>query len=153
MRKWMVALTAAFVGCSSGRTEAGAIGQALDLRQYLPDTLRATTAPAADSTFKQEIPVGPDSARVEMVWTTYQHGSGRFLSTISARLIAPVQYDSLRLGNLSNLKNSGTKFRPVESTSAQVLWFKRTMFGRKSGVMNFGFDAAGVRMIGPATAH
>lgn len=152
MRKWMVALTAALVGCS-GRTEAGAIGKALELRQYLPDSLRATTAPAADSTFKQEIPVGPDSARVEIVWTTYQHGSGRFLSTISARLVAPVRYDSLRFGNISKLRNSGTKSGPVESTTAQVVWFKRTIFGRKAGVMNFGFDAAGGRTIGPATAH
>jgi hypothetical protein len=149
MRKWMVALAAALVGCS-GRTEAGAIGQALELRQYLPDSLRATTAPAADSTFKQEIPVGPDSARVEMVWTAYQHGSGRFLSTVSARLVAPAPYDSLRFGNISNLRNSGTKSGPIESTSGQVVWFKRTIFGRKAGVMHFGFDAAGGRTIGPA---
>jgi hypothetical protein len=152
MPKLVVALAAALVGCS-GRTEAGGIGRTLELRQYLPDSLRATTAPAADSTFKQEIPVGPDSARVEMVWTTYQHGSGRFLSTVSARLVAPAPYDSLRFGNISSLRNSGTKSGPIESTSAQVVWFKRTILGRKAGVMNFGFDAAGRRMIGPAAAH
>jgi hypothetical protein len=147
----MLALATALVGCS-GRTEAGAIGKELELRQYLPDSLRATTAAAADSTFRQEIPVGPDSARVELVWTTFQHGSGRFLAAVSARLVAPVQYDSLRFGNISKLRNTGTKSRPIESTNAQVVWFKRTTFGHKAGVMNFGFDAAGGRTIGPAAA-
>ena len=149
MRGWILAFAVVVTACS-GRREAGPIGRPLDMRQYLPDSLRSVVASGTDSTFRQEIPVGPDSARVEMTWTAFQHGSGRYLSTISARLVAPVQYDSLVLGNISELKNSGTKSEPFESAKAQVAWFKRGIFGRKAGVMNFGFDAAGRRTIGPA---
>ena len=151
MRSWVVALAAALVGCS-GRTEAGAIGRTLELRQYLPDSLKATTAPASDSTFKQEIPVGPDSARVEIVWTSFQHDSSHLLSSVSARLIAPVGYDSLTLGNISELRNDGTKTRAIESANAQIGWFKRRVFSHKAGVMNFRFNAMGRRIIGPSAA-
>jgi hypothetical protein len=41
---------------------------------------------------------------------------------------------------------------PVESAHTQVLWFKHKLFVRQSGVMNFGFDGAGVRIVGPAAA-
>ena len=149
MRGWVLALAIVVTACS-GRTEAGPIGRPLDMRQYLPDSLRSAVASGTDSTFRQEIRVGPDSARVEMSWTAFQHGSGRYLATVSARLVTPVQYDSLVLGNISDLKNSGTKSGPIESAKAQVAWFKRGIFGRKAGVMNFGFDAAGRRTIGPA---
>lgn len=153
MRSWMLLVAAALVGCS-GRTEAGPIGQALELRQYLPDSLRSTSPTSAgDSTFRQQIPVGPDSARVEMVWTSFQHDSSRLLSSVSARLIAPVQYDSLTLGNISQLHNDGTKTRAIESANAQIGWFKRGVFGHKAGVMNFGFNAMGRRIIGPSAAR
>jgi hypothetical protein len=149
MRGWIFVLAAAVAACS-GRTEAGPIGQPLELRQYLPDSLRSTVASAADSTFRQEIPVGPDSARVEIVWNAFQHGAGRYLTSVSARLIAPAQYDSLRFGNISDLKNTGTKSGPIEGAKAQVAWFKRGTVGPRSGVMNVSFDAAGGRTVGPA---
>ena len=144
----MMALAAGLVGCS-GELQPSPIGRELDLRQYLPDTLRSR-ATAVDSTFRQEMPVGPDSARVEMVWTTFQRDSGRFLSGVSARLVTPVRYDSLTLGNISELKNAGSKTRPVASAKVQVGWFKRTLLMHRSGVMNFSFDAGGSRSIGPA---
>jgi hypothetical protein len=117
------------------------------MRQYLPDSAKATTNSAADSTYRQEIRVGPDSARVEMEWTSFQHNSARLLSTISARLLAPVHYDSLRLGTISDLHNAGTKFNPIESANIQVIWFKRKPFGNSVGVVTFTFDAAGVRTV------
>ena len=153
MRRRMLALAVALAACS-GRTEAGAIGQTLELRQYLPDSLRSTSPTSAgDSTFRQQIPVGPDSARVEMVWTTFQHDSSRLLSSVSARLISPVGYDSLTLGNISELRNDGTKTRAVESANAEIGWFKHGGFRHKAGVMNFRFNAMGRRIIGPSAAR
>ncbi|MGE5101382.1 MAG: hypothetical protein ACM3SX_15445 [Deltaproteobacteria bacterium] len=151
MRRRILSLAVVLAACS-GQREAGAIGQTLDLRQYLPDSLRSASTAAADSTFRQEIRVGPDSAQVELVWTTFQHDSGRFLSSVAARLIAPVRYDSLTLGNPSNLRNTGTKTRVIASANAQVGWFKRTFFVHRAGVMNFAVDAAGRRTIGPAAS-
>jgi hypothetical protein len=119
------------------------------MRQYLPDSLKTTTNAAADSTYRQEMRVGPDSARVEMEWTAFQHGTSRLLARLSARLLAPVQYDSLKLGAISGLQNTGTKTNAVESANIQVAWFKRSPVGHKTGVMNFTFDAAGVRTVGP----
>jgi hypothetical protein len=149
MRSWMLVLTATLAACS-GRTGAGPIGEPLELRQFLPDSLRSATASPADSTFHQEMPVGPDSARVEMTWTAFHHGSGRYLASVSARLVAPVRYERLILENISDLKNAGTKSGPIESAKVQIGWFSRGIFGRKSGVMNFGFGADGRRMIGPS---
>ncbi len=149
MRVWIVA-SVVVVGACSGRTEAGPLGRPLELRQYLPDSLRSAVGSGTDSTFQQEIPVGPDSARVDLVWKAFQHGSGRYLSSVSGRLAAPAPYDSVILGNISGLKNAGTKSDPIESAKVQVAWFKRGPFGHKAGLMNFEFDAAGRRTIGPA---
>ena len=147
----MIALAAGLAACS-GELQSAPIGKELDLRQYLPDTLRSAGT-KVDSTYRQEMPVGPDSARVEMTWTTFPRDSGRFLSGVSARLVTPVKYDSLTLGNISDLKNAGTKTRPVASAKVQVGWFKRTFFIHRSGLMNFSFDASGSRSIGPAAAR
>jgi len=149
MRRWTLALTVAVAACS-GRTEAGAIGQTLDLRQYLPDSLRSIAPSASDSTYRQQFAVGPDSARVEIMWKAFARNSGRYLSAVSAKLLAPAQYDSVRYGNISGLRNSGTKTSPIESASLQVAWFKHTMLWHQAGVMNFSFDGAGSRTIGPA---
>ena len=146
MRRLVILVTA--LAACRGQTQPGPIGKPLELRQYLPDSLRSATS-SADSTFRQEIPVGPDSARVELVWNTFQHDSGRFLAELSARLVAPVRYDSLTLGNISGLQNVGTKTRPIESANVQVGWFRRAGLGHESGVMNFGFGGDGRRMIGP----
>ncbi|HSQ31274.1 MAG TPA: hypothetical protein VLN49_15545 [Gemmatimonadaceae bacterium] len=151
MRLWLIALAAGLAACS-GELQPAPIGKELDLRQYLPDTLRTPATPP-DSTFHQEMPVGPDSARVEMTWTSFPRGSGQFLGSVSARLVSPVKYDSLNLGHISDLKNSGSKERPVASARVQVAWFKRTFLFHRSGVMNFSFDAGGSRSIGPAAAR
>ena len=147
MRRWTLALATVLAACT-GQLELGPIGQPLDLRQYLPDSLRTPTATTTDSIFRQEIRVGPDTARVELTWTTFQHGSGRYLSEISARLLAPVRYDGLTLGNVSELRNAGTKFQIVESATVQVGWSKRSIFGRKAGATGFSFNAGGGRTIG-----
>lgn len=136
----------------SGELQPSPIGKELDLKQYLPDTLRSV-ATQVDSTFHQEMPVGPDSARVEMTWTSFPHGPGRFLAGVSARLVSPVRYDSLSLGNVSDLKNSGSKENAVAAAKVQVAWYKRTLLFHRSGVMNFSFDAAGSRSIGPAASR
>lgn len=149
MRNWMLALAAALAGCA-GKTEAGPIGAPVQMGQYLPDSLRAGATGPTDSTFRQEIRIGPDSARVEMVWTTFRHTTGRYLASVSARLVAAARYDSLQLGDITSLRNSGTKEQPVEYANTQVRWFKRRLFGRKAGILNFGFDAHGSRTIGPA---
>ena len=145
----MAAVFALFAACT-GQAPAGAIGQPIDLKPYLPDSLRAPSAATPDSTYRQLIPVGPDSAQVEMAWSTFKHTTGRYVSSISAELKAPAKYDSLLLANVSSLKNSGTKEAPVEAGNVQVLWFRHTLLWHRSGAMNFGFDAAGRRTIGPA---
>lgn len=149
MRRWVFAPFVLLVACS-GELRPGPVGQPLELRQYLPDSLRAESAGTPDSTYHQEIPVGPDSARVEMTWSTFRHTTGRYVSSISARLTTPAKYDSLSLGTVSALKNAGTKTAPVESGNIQVFWFRHTLLWHKSGAMNFGFDAGGRRTIGPA---
>jgi hypothetical protein len=146
----MLASSAVVFAACSGELQPGPIGQPLEMRQYLPDSLRSEAAAKPDSTFRQTIPVGPDSARVEIEWATFRHATGRYVSSVSARLTKSTKLDSLRLGNVSALKNSGTKTDPIESGNVQVLWYMHRITGRQSGAMNFGFDAVGRRTIGPA---
>ena len=127
--------------CSKPTTNPGPIGQPVNLRQYLPDSLRSGPT-EADSTFRQQVHVGPDSANVEMEWATFRHTSGRYLNKISAKLVSAAPYDSLVLGTVSDLRNAGSKSQPVESGRIKVAWFR----GRKSGEMSFDFDAAGAHL-------
>ena len=151
MRYLMIAAFAGLAACS-GHMKPGPLGQQVDLRQYLPDTLRAAAA-SPESTFRQEVAVGPNRARVELTWTTFRHGSGRYLASVSARLLGPVRYDSLSIGPVSELKNVGTKFDPSESAKMSVDWFKKTFFVHRSGVTPFAFDAQGRRTVWPAVAN
>jgi hypothetical protein len=129
---------------------AGPMGEPIELRQYLPESLRLRATEAADSSFRQLVAVGPDSAAVEVVWSSFAHDSGRYLATISARLVRPAPYDSLRLGAVVNLTNVGSRWKPIESGTTQILWYKgRSIFHRR-GVIDFGFDAAGRRTLGPS---
>lgn len=148
MRKRKIVLAAAALAACSGHTGAGPVGRAIDLRQYLPDTLRTNTSEAAESTFTQRIPVGPDNAPVELTWTSYRHGPGRYVGRIEARLMSAVPYDSLTLGGLSDLANIGSKWAPEASAKIRVGWFKRGLIGRRSGEVDFTFDAGGRRAIG-----
>lgn len=148
MRKWTIVLAAGLAACS-GNMKPGPIGQTLDLRQYLPDTLRTPATPP-DTTYQDEIVVGPDSARVELTWTAFRHGPGRFVATVSARLLQPVHYDSISIGQVSELKNVGTKFEPVESAKIGIGWYKKKLFVHRSGVTPFRFDANGARTVWPA---
>ncbi len=147
MRPWMIVLPFVVSACA-GTTPAGPIGQPMELRQYLPDSLRASTASGGDSTFHRQIRVGPDSALVELTWTAFQHGTGRYLGTIAGRLLANARYDSLTLRDVTELKNSGSRWVPVESAKIRVAWFKKRLFGRKSGATTFWFTAAGMNVVG-----
>jgi hypothetical protein len=147
MRACMAILGVALAACS-GRMEPGPIGQPLDLRQYLPDSLRLGTPGVVDSTYRHQISVGPDSARVELSWTAFQHGSGRYLATIAARLLAEARYDSLKLVDPSDLQNSGSKWEADESAKVRVVWFKKGPLGVKSGAVKFWFSATGKRLFG-----
>lgn len=151
MRTLCVVLVAALAACSN-QMKPGAIGETVDLRQYLPDTLQ-TVAFSPESTFRQMIVVGPDSARVELTWTTFRHGPGRYLANVSARLLAPVPYDSLSLGQVSELENVGSKFEPSESAKIGVAWFKKTLLVHRAGLTPFVFDAQGRRTIWPAVVR
>ena len=111
MRRGALVTILAVTACS-GSTNAGPIGAALDLRQYLPDSLRASASGTVDSTFRQVIRVGPDSAQVEVTWSAFQNGPGRYLASLSARLLAAAPYDSLSVRDLDELKNAGSKFIP-----------------------------------------
>jgi len=139
----------ALLACTA-RTDAGPIGQALDLRQYLPDSLR--TNAGDDSTFRKQMRLGSDSAPVEMTWTTFRHGSGQYLGTVTARLVAAARYDSLTVGEVSSLRNVGTKFVPTEGAKVRVSWFGRRFFRPVHGSTTFGFDAAGRHTIEPDLA-
>jgi hypothetical protein len=154
MRSRTAALFGLALLACSGRTEAGPIGQPIDLRRFLPDSLRAATGP--DSNFRQEVPIGPESAPVEIVWTTFPRDSGRYLATVAAQLRAPAPYDSITIGNVSSLRNVGTKFVPIEGGKVRVSWFGHRLFNRLQGSTTFGFDAAGRHTIEPdvaATSH
>jgi len=147
MRSWTtLALALALSGCS-GRTDAGPLGGPVDVRRYLPDSLQTITA--ADSTFRRRIGVGPDSAQVEMTWTTFRHDSGHYLNSVSARLLEPVSYDSIRLGQVSDLRNAGSKFVPAEAAKIRMRWFKTSFLRHTSGEADFAFDAIGRYTIEP----
>lgn len=149
MRRWMLASAVLLTACS-GQLQPGPLGQAVDMREYLPDSLRAQTDVKPDSTFRAQIVVGPDSAHVEIEWATFRLTTGRYFASISARLTATAKLDSLRLGNVSELINMGSKTDPLESAKIQVLWFKHVLWRHRSGATNFGFDAAGRRTVSPA---
>jgi len=129
------------ISACSGTTGPGPIGSPVDLRRYLPDSLRSETAP--DSAYRQRISVGPDSAPVELSWTTFQHESGRYLTSVTGRLLAAAPYDSITLGTVSDLRNVGSKFQQVESGTIQVRWFKSAFMRHTSGTEGFTFDALG----------
>ena len=141
-----VVLCLALLACS-GRTEAGPIGQPLDLRQYLPDSLRTSTG--TDSTYRKQLKVGPDSAPVEMTWTTFRRDSGHYLGTVAAQLLARAPYDSITVGGVSSVRNVGTKFVPTEGAKVRVSWFGSRFFRPIRGSTTFGFDGVGRHTIEP----
>ena len=143
----MIVLAAGLAACS-GQMTPGPVGKAVDLREYLPDTLRTPEVPP-DTTYRAEIVVGPDSAHVELAWAAFRRGPSRLLANVSARLIKPVRYDSITLGRVSELINVASKFEPVESARIEVGWYKKKLFVHRSGVTPFRFDANGRRTIWP----
>jgi len=143
MRSLMLSLALGLMACS-GSKSPGPIGRPLDLRQYLPDSLKTGVVP--DSAFRHQLRVGPDSALVEVTWTPLRNGPSRLLGEVSARLVEPVKYDSLTIGDIANLKNVGTKTDPVESASMKIRWFKTWLTRPRTGVADFEFDAKGRRM-------
>lgn len=142
-----LAVAFALVACSGGRTNPGPIGAPVDLRHYLPEDLQPITA--ADSTFIRRVSLGPDSAKIEMTWTTFRHDSGHYLNNVSARLLTPVPYDSIRLGQVSDLRNAGSKFVPAEAAKLRMRWFKTSFLRRMSGESDFEFDAIGRYVLRP----
>jgi hypothetical protein len=142
----VVAFALALTACS-GRTDPGPIGAPVDLRHFLPESLQVITSP--DSTFRRPIRLGPDSAQLEMIWTTFRHDSGHYLNNVSAQLLAPVPYDSIRLGQTSDLRNAGTKFVPAEAAKIRLRWFKTSFLRHMSGEADFGFDAIGRHTVEP----
>jgi hypothetical protein len=134
--------------CSSRDIPAGPIGEAMDLRALLPTGLRDAARSTPDTTYSQRLSVGPDSAAVELVWTAFGVGTGRYLATLTARLIAPASYDSVRLGDVA-VENAGSKFDPVEAATIDLRWFKRSIGLRRSGATRFRFEAIGRRIVGP----
>jgi hypothetical protein len=145
MHRLTLTFIAMLAGCN--RMDPGPIGKPLDLRQYLPDSLRSASARGDDSTFRHQIVLGPGNARIEMTWMSFRHGAGRYLSTVSARLGARASYDSITIGEPSELRNVGSKFRPIESATVRIGWFRRTVLGQRAGVTNFQFGADGRRFI------
>lgn len=141
MRVLAVACLLAVTACSR-RLEPGPLSREIDLRQYLPDSLRSVTTPT-DSTFEKDVQVGPDGAHVRFTWNRFQRGSGRYLGTVGVRLLDSVRYDSVGVGPPSDLKNSGTKQQIVASATLSLAWSKRVFLWHKSGTTRFEFDAAG----------
>lgn len=141
-----LAVAFALVACS-GRTDPGPIGAPVELRQYLPADLQPITS--TDSTFRWRISIGPDSAQVEMTWTTFRHDSGHYLNNVIAKLLLPVPYDSIRLGQVSDVRNAGSKFVPAESAKLRMRWFKTSFLRHSSGEADFEFDAIGRHSVQP----
>ena len=149
MRRRMLASAVLLIACS-GELQPGPMGKPLDMREYLPDSLRSQAAVKPDTTFRAQIVVGPDSAQVEIEWAAFRLTSGRYLASVSARSLAPAKLDSLRLGAVSDLINVGSKTAPVESAKIEVRWFKHSLLRHRAGATIFGFDALGRRIIAPA---
>lgn len=141
-----VVVALGLAACSHPNRPAGPIGAPIDLLPSLPDSLRMADA-GGDSTFHQKMNVGPDSAKVEVTWTTFRHGTGRFIKTLSADLTADAPYDSLTLRSPFEFSNAGTKTAQIESAKASVVWFR----GRKSGVVGFEIQGAGRAVVGIPT--
>lgn len=144
-----IGLGIALTACS-GRTPAGSIGHAPDLREYLPDSLRTIRSAATDTAFHVGVKVGPDSAPITVSWTTGQRGAGRYLVSVSAQLESPVNYDSLRFGEVRELQNLGSRGAPIEAATVEIAWFRRRLFWAQSGLVNVGIDALGRRTLAPA---
>lgn len=142
-------MMAVAVAACSGTTKAGPIGQPINLRSYLPDSLQTKEPGGTDSSFRQKMIAGPDSAQVELSWTSYRHGSGQYLADVRGQLLADVRYDSLRLVDVSDLENRGSKAAADESARIRVRWWKRGLTGMKTGAMNFQFTATGHSLVGP----
>ena len=110
----------------------------------MPDTLKKIAGTATDTSFSRVVRVGPDSAPVEVTWTAFGHGHGRFLGTSSARLTRPVRYDSLHFGNPTSLRNAGTKDSVNAIATLEVGWYKTTLFVHRHGTANVGIAARGL---------
>ena len=132
-----------FVAACHGRTPAGQIGEPLDLRAFLPDTLKQLVSSESDTSFSRRIKVGPDSVPVQITWTSFRHGPGRYLGTVSGKLMEPAPYDSMRVGSPSNLANDGTKDTVNATATIQVDWFKRFLMLNRRGTVAFRFNARG----------
>jgi len=147
MRPTLVLLMA-IVACS-GKTDAGPIGEPIDMRQFLPESLLTVTTGMPDSAFRHEVKIGSDSARVEATWKSVRHGPGLYLTDVRARLLSAAPYDSLRIGPVSSLQNVGTKSAPVEAAAVRLSWFKKAAAEQKQGSISLEFDAAGRRLVRP----
>jgi hypothetical protein len=147
MRRWTFSLAVAVMACS-GTKKPGPLGQPIDLRDYLPPELK-TGGVSVDTAYHQRLKVGPDSALIEVTWTPLQNGKARLLGEVKAELLEPVKYDSLRIGEIGNLINIGSKMEPVESAALKVRWFKTWFTRPRAGYTDFQFDAKGRRMITP----
>lgn len=145
MRRWTLSLALALMACS-GTKNPGPVGQ-LDLREYLPPEFKTGGVP--DTAYHVRFKLGPDSALIDVSWTPLQNGKARLLGDIKAELVEPVKYDSLRIGEIGNLINIGTKDEPVESATMKIRWFKTWLTRPRAGVTNFQFDAKGRRAVTP----
>ena len=148
MRRLLLLASVVFFVACTGELQPGPTGHPVDMRQYLPDSLTKASQAGAkpDSSFRGSLKVGPDSAPVELEWATFRLTTGRYLASVSGRLLAPAKLDSIRLGAVSNLVNVGSKFDPIESATIEVYWFRHTLLWHRSGRASFGFDAAGNRL-------
>jgi len=145
----MLVLLMATIACS-GKTDAGPIGAPIDMRPFLPESLRTVTAGLPDSAFTHVVKLGSDSAQVEATWKSVRHGPGRYLTEVHARLLSAAPYDSLSIGPVAELHNVGTKSEPVEAGTVRLNWFKESAADQKRGSINLEFDAVGRRLVRPA---
>ena len=139
----------ALLACG-GSEQLRPIGENIDLRHFLPDSLQFITPAAGDTVFHRRLTVGPDSARVEVRWQSAQHGGGRYLTALSALVVGASPYDSLTVGDVADLVNVGSKTKPIESAKVRIGWFKS---GGRAGRVDFTFDATGKHLVGPASTQ
>ena len=115
----------AATGCG-GEVKPGPIGELIDLRAFLPDSLRTTSSSGRLVTPHHDtVMVGPDSVSVEIEWRSFEAGGGKYLLSAGARLLAPVKYDSMAFEKSGDPNNAGTHAVPIEAASFLVHWFKR----------------------------
>jgi len=129
-------LVLTLLGCpASPSLDAGELGGPLDLKELLPSDVAASLAGAdATKVHRDTVLVGPKCAPVEVEWLTVQSGQGQYLLSAKARLLKPVEYDSLTFTRLPGETYLGPKEARIQVLSFRLNWSKSGFWSTNDGI-------------------